>query len=470
MDWRGLAWSAAAGALIFGPMALAAPLSTVPPPVDQAIARDILEELIAIDTVEPRGSRAAAEALAKRFRDAGLADVQILAPDEAPNKADAVVRLKGSGKARPVLWICHLDVVEAKPEDWTVPPFQVTVKDGFLYGRGTADVKGECAAIAESLIRLKREGYVPDRDIIAAFTSDEESGATNGVEWLLKAHRPLIGAEFVLNPDGGGGSMRAGKPLFFAVQTSEKIYLTFQLETTNKGGHSSLPVKENAIVRLTEGVARLAKHEFPVHLTDTTRDYFREMAAFETGQKKADMLAVAGPGPDPAAVERLSADALGHAQLRTTCVFTQIEGGHAENALPQRARASYQCRVMPGETQEQIQAQVLKALDDPQIAVTVISPMKPTPESPPRPALMAKVAQAVHSIHPGIPVIPWMDLGASDGVYTRSVGLPTYAMGSIFGDMDDVRIHGRDERIGVQQFSEGVELTYRFMKATSAAR
>jgi acetylornithine deacetylase/succinyl-diaminopimelate desuccinylase-like protein len=469
MGWGRLA--AGAALAMAGTVAAAAlPVSTVPPPADQVLARDILKELIGINTVEPRGSRPAAEALARRFKDAGFTEVQVLAPDDAPNKADAVVSLKGSGKAKPVLWICHLDVVEAKPEDWTVPPFELTEKDGFLYGRGTGDVKGECAAMAESLIRMKREGFRPDRDIIAAFTSDEEGGPVNGVEWLLKTHRPLVDAEFVLNPDGGGGSMKNGKPLFFAVQTSEKIYLTFQLEAKNKGGHSSLPVKENAIVRLTEGVARLAQYEFPVHLTDTTRGYFREMSAFESGQRRADMLSVAGPDSDPAAVERLSADALGHAQLRTTCVFTHIEGGHAENALPQRARASYQCRVMPGETQDEIQAQVLKALADPQIAVTVISPMKPTPESPPRPDLMAKVTQAVHSIHPGIPVIPWMDLGASDGVFTRSEGLPTYAIGSIFGDMDDVRIHGRDERIGIQQFNEGVELTYRFMKATSAAK
>jgi acetylornithine deacetylase/succinyl-diaminopimelate desuccinylase-like protein len=463
----------AAGAVLAmaGTVASAAPpTSSVPPPADQALARDILKELIGINTVEPRGSRPAAEAMARRFSEAGFADVQVLAPDDAPNKAQAVVRLKGSGKARPVLWICHLDVVEAKPEDWTVPPFELTEKDGFLYGRGTGDVKGECAAMAESLIRLKREGFVPQRDIVAAFTSDEEGGPMNGVEWLLKTHRPLIDAEVVLNPDGGGGSLKNGKPLFYAVQTSEKIYLTFQLETTNKGGHSSLPVKENAIVRLSEGVARLAKYEFPVHLTETTRGYFREMAAFEAGQKKADMLAVAGPSPDPGAIERLSADALGHAQLRTTCVFTQVSGGHAENALPQRARASYQCRVMPGETQEEIQAQVAKALDDPQIAVSVIQPMRPSPESPPDPKLMAAFTGGVHAIHPGIPVIPWMDLGASDSIYTRAAGIPSYAIGSIFGDMDDVRIHGRDERIGVQQFNEGVELTYLFMKATSAAR
>lgn len=456
------------GAAALGLAAAAQAASPGPSAADKALAREMLAEQIAINTVLPRGTTDSATALAARF-EAGGFETRVVAPADKPHKGNLVVRLKGSGKAKPVMWMCHLDVVEAKPEDWTVAPFTLSEKDGYFYGRGTSDVKGECVAMASALIRLKRQGFIPDRDIIAIFTADEESGDANGVDFLLKQHRPLVDAEFVMNPDGGGGASKNGKPQFFGVQTSEKIYVTFQLEATNKGGHSSVPPKDNAIVRVAEAVGRLNAYDFPLRLTETTRLSMVKMAPFETGQLRADMLAVAAATPDRAAARRLAKDPVRNAQLRTTCVATGINGGHAENALPQRSQAVIQCRMMPGETQGEVKAQIEKVVADPQVVVTVINEANPSPESPPTPQVIGAIERAVQAIHPGLPVTPWMDLGASDGVYTRGAGIPTYAAGSIFGDLDDIRAHGRDERIGVQRFAEALQLTYLLMKETSRA-
>lgn len=441
--------------------------SPLPPAADRQLAHDILKELIAIDTVHEHGTLPAAQAIQARLKAAGFADgdVSLLAIPEHPTQGQLVVRLRAKApRAKPVLWIGHLDVVEAKAEDWTVDPFVLTEKDGWWYGRGTQDMKGEDAAILAAVIRLKREGFVPDRDLILAFTSDEESGDANGVDWLLKTHRDLVDAALVINPDGGGGAFQQGKRLAYGVQTSEKVYVTFQAEATDKGGHSSVPEPNNPIYRLAAGLGRVAAYHFPVATSETTRGWFAKQASYETGQVAADMLAISRLPIDQAAAERLSANPNRAARLRTTCVATEISGGHAENALPQRARASIQCRMFPGDTEAGVKAQLEKVIADPQIRLTTIAPANPAPDSPPDPALFGRIAKVVQAEWPGVDIVPIMDLGASDSIYTRAAGIPSYALSAIWSDLDDNRAHGRDERIGQTDFYEGVEYAYRLMR------
>lgn len=452
-------------------LAQAPPPGPLPPPADRALARDILKELVETNTTFEHGTVPAAQAVARRLLAAGFpaADVQVLTPAAYPTKSNTVVRLRGDGKARPVLFICHLDVVEARPEDWSVDPFKLTEKDGYFYGRGSFDMKDDDSAVLESLIRLKREGYVPDRDIIVAFTADEEAGSgdTNGVRWLLADHRDLVDAAFVINPDSGGGDLDHGRRLDLNFQTSEKTYVTYTATVTSPGGHSSLPEPDNAIYRLSEGLVRLSKAPFPARVTPTTRAYFREMAPTQSGQTRADMLTVAqGPGPGfEAAAGRLSATAEYNAQLRTTCVATLLSAGHAENALPQRAQATIQCRLLPGDTAEATEAALAERFADPRIGLAVLYTPAPNPESPLDPAVMKAVAGVAQGMWPGVPLFPMMGVGASDSIYTRAAGLPSYGVGGAFSDMNDNRAHGRDERVGVTAYYEDVEFTYRLMKA-----
>lgn len=462
-------WLACA-ALCLAPAARAAtPLS---PPQDQAFAHDVLKELVEINTVQKNGTRIAAEAVARRLKAAGVpdADVQVLAPDDNPSQANIVARLHGKGRGKPVLFIVHLDVVEARPEDWTYDPFKLTEKDGWFYGRGTLDIKGDLTAVLTAFLRLKREHFVPDRDIIIAFTADEETAGWNGVKFLLKNHRELIDAGMVLNPDAGAPAIRNGRRIYYGFQTSEKTYTAFRLEATNPGGHSSVPRPDNAIYQLAHALERVEAFRFPVMTTATTRAYFEKTAALETGQTAADLRAVARTDPDPADVERLSANPERAAYFRTTCVATQLEGGHAENALPQRARAVVQCRVMPGQTTAEVKAVLEKVVADPAVTVTEVRPPEASPESPPTPQVTALFTETAHSMWPGLLVMPVMDLGASDSVHTRAAGMPTYGSWSIFFDLDDDRAHGKDERISVQSFYEGVEFTYRLMKAAASMK
>jgi acetylornithine deacetylase/succinyl-diaminopimelate desuccinylase-like protein len=459
-------------ALVLGGVAAKADLPPAPMPPEQikVLARDVLQKMIETNTVHANGTLKLAEALAARFHDAGFSpeDVALLAPPDHPTQGNVVVRLHGKGKGRALLAIVHLDVVEAKPEDWTVDPFQLTEKDGYFYGRGTLDIKGDAAALATTLIRLKSENFVPDRDIIVAFTSDEEGGDSNGVDWLLRTHRDLIDAELALNPDSGGGISKGDKRLYIGLQTSEKTYVTFRAEVTNKGGHSSLPEPDNAIYRLAAGLVRLSKLSFPVHTNPTTKAWFGEMAKLESGQLRRDMEAMSKPELDPAAVKRLEGRMFYNAMLHTTCVATLLDGGHAENALPQRAGAAIQCRMMPEDSEAATKALIEKTLADPRIKVSVISPAAPGPESPLSAPVTAKMRQVVDSMWPGLPVVPDMDAGASDSKYTRAVGIPTYGITGIFTDIDDNRAHGRDERIRVNDYYGDVEFTYRELKAFSA--
>jgi acetylornithine deacetylase/succinyl-diaminopimelate desuccinylase-like protein len=452
------------------PLADPQPAGPVPPPADQALARDILKELIEINSTHAHGSTGVAHAIERRLLAAGFAreDLAFVAPADRPAKGNVVVRLRGTGKAkaRPVLFLGHLDVVEAKPEDWSVDPFKLTEKDGYYYGRGTIDMKDGDAAMVASLVRLKREGFTPKRDLIFAFTADEEAGGdANGPAFLLAEHRDLIDAALAINLDGGGGTLKDGKRLYVEVGTSEKTYVTFTAETTSPGGHGSLPGADNAIYRLADGLGRLETFKFPVSTTATTRASFAAFADLVGGTDAPDMRAVSGPSGDSAAAERLSRDPYFNAQLRTTCVATLIAGGHAENALPQRARATIQCRMIPGDTAEHVATLLTSALSDPKIALTLDAAPILSPESPPTPEILALAAKVSHSMWPGVPVVPTMATGFSDDRRTRAAGIPSYDMSGEFSPMGENRAHGRDERVGVREFDESVEYTYRLIRA-----
>jgi acetylornithine deacetylase/succinyl-diaminopimelate desuccinylase-like protein len=452
--------------------AWAATPGPVPPADDQELARAIFKELVEIKTTHDLGSTIAARAIEQHLLKAGFPseDVVFVAPADHPMKGNLVVRYRGKGRAQPVLFLGHLDVVEARAEDWSVDPYLLTEKDGWYYGRGTIDMKEGDAALLESLIRLKREHFRPERDLIVAFTADEEAGGdSNGPALLLKEHRDLVNASLVINLDGGGGDYKNGERQMFEVGTSEKTYVTYTLETTSPGGHGSLPGPDNAIYRLADGLGRLEAWRFPVMLTDTTRAFFTRLADIDPGPLSADMRAIARNPEDSSAAQRLSQNVRFNALLRTTCVATLISGGHAENALPQRARATIQCRMMPGDSAEHVQSALVAALNDPKISVTLDAAPIVSPESAPTPQIMAKVAAVAHSMWPKVPIVPTMATGFSDDRQTRNAGMPSYDLSGIWIDDDENRAHGRDERVGVREFDESVEYTFRLMKAFSKA-
>ncbi|MEO5894166.1 MAG: M20/M25/M40 family metallo-hydrolase [Vicinamibacterales bacterium] len=445
----------------------ASPFAQAPSPHDR-LAREIYAELVNIDTSSNAGTTRAADAMAKRLRDAGFpaADVQVLGME--PKEHNLVARLRGTGAKKPVLLLAHIDVVDARKEDWTVDPFTFQEKDGYFYGRGTSDDKAQAAVWIATLIRLKQEGFTPERDLIVALTADEEGwGPANGVDWLLKNHRPLIDAEFALN-EGGAGQLKNGRRVLNEVQAAEKHYATFRLEATNKGGHGSLPVKDNAIYQLATALGNLARYEFPIRLTEVTTAFFQRTAAIVGGEVGADMKAVAAAAtPDPAAVERLSKTTLYNAFLRTTCVATMLDGGHAENALPQRARATVNCRIIPGEAPADVRRTIDRVIADPGVVVTPLTNYPPSPVSPLRSDLMKSVESITNELWPGVPVVPVMATGGTDGMFLRIAGIPTYGISGMFQDIDDVRMHGRDERLGVAAFYEGREFLYRLVKAVA---
>ncbi len=447
----------------------------------KALSHDVFKQLIEINSTDSVGSvTAASEAMAQRFRDAGFADadIQILGPAGKDRKKNVVVRLHGTGKHKPILLIGHLDVVEAHREDWTTDPFKFVEKDGFYYGRGTQDMKSGDAIMVTTLIRFKKEGYKPDRDIILALTSDEEGGQSNGVDWLLKNHRELIDAEFVFNHDGGGILSENGKPVMMTVDATEKLYADFQVSATNPGGHSSLPRPDNAIYSLVDALARLQKYQFPFELNEVTRAYYEHMAKVATPERAADIRAMLKTPPDAAAVARLSQDAIDNSTTHTTCVATRLNAGHANNALPQRAEANVNCRIAPGQSAEDIRQELIKVFADAKIKVRYvdnfgnISDSAPDRKSLPPPPLRRDVFGPLEKITaemwPGIPVIPEMATGASDGIYTMSAGLPTYGISGIAIDRDDIRAHGKDERVGIESYYKGVDFYYRYLKAVTS--
>jgi len=448
-------------------------LNVAAQPDDQGrqLSHDIFKQLIEINTTDSVGNvSAASEAMAQRLRDAGYPESDIFIGGPTDRKKNLVVRLHGSGAHKPVLLIGHLDVVEARREDWTTDPFQFVEKDGYFYGRGTQDMKDGDAIMVTTLIRFKKEGYVPDRDIILALTADEEGGDYNGVDWLIKTHRDLVDAEFVLNHDGGGITLLHGKPLMMEVDATEKLYADYTLTVTNRGGHSSLPVPDNAIYHLTDGLARLEKYKFPLELNNVTRAYYKAEAKIESGRRAADMLAILKTPPDMQAVARLSKEPADNSTLHTTCVATRLNAGHANNALPQLAQANVNCRIEPGHSREEIRKVLERVLAHPQIKVAYVETTSGNAETkayappPVRPELMNALRKTVNEMWPGMPIIPSMADGASDAVYTNAAGMPTYGVGGDAIERDDTRAHGKDERMRQDSFYRGVEFYYRFLK------
>jgi acetylornithine deacetylase/succinyl-diaminopimelate desuccinylase-like protein len=434
-------------------------------------AREIFKQLIEINTTDtPAGSvTKAAEAIAARLKGAGFpaADVTVAGPD--PRKFNLVARYRGAGARKPLLLLAHLDVVEAKREDWSFDPFVFLERDGFFYGRGTSDDKSMAATLTANLIRLKEEGFKPDRDLILALTADEEGGSFNGVEWLLKNKRDLIDAELAVN-EGGWGEMRKGKYQINQVQAAEKVYQDFRLESRNPGGHSSRPIRDNAIYHVADALARLEKFEFPTNLGEITRTYFERMAGLEADPKlAAAMRAATQPTPDRQAVRLLSGtSSYYNALMRTTCVATRLEGGHANNALPQLAAANVNCRILPGESPAGVKAKLEEVIADPKVSVGFVDEATPSQPSPLTPAVMQPIEAISAAMFPGVTVVPMMSTGATDGLYLRNAGIPTYGIEGTFYEIDDNRSHGRDERVGAKQFYEGLEFQYRLIKALAA--
>jgi acetylornithine deacetylase/succinyl-diaminopimelate desuccinylase-like protein len=447
-----------------------------------ALAHDIFRQLIEINTTDSVGNvTTAAEAMAKRFLAAGFpaADVVVAGPND--RKKNLVVRLRGTGRHRPVLLIGHLDVVEARREDWSTDPFRLIEKDGYFYGRGTLDMKSGDAIMSTTLLRMKREGFQPSRDVILALTADEEAGCCNGVEWLLANRRELVDAEFVLNHDGIAGYSiltEHGVPEMFALSGAEKTYADYQLTVTNRGGHSSLPRPDNAIYQLSAALLRVSGHPFRFELNDITRGYFARIASSSNGETAADMRAILQTPPAKDAIERLSRRPEYASIMHTTCVATRFEAGHANNALPQRAEAVVNCRILPGHSKEEVRRELIAVLEDPQITVRYVADdgrisdtapeVRGTPPSPVLPQLLRPLESTVNATWPHLPVVPFMNAGATDGIFTRAAGLPTFGVAGIAVDRDDVRAHGRDERVGVASFYTGNEFYYRFLKALTA--
>lgn len=437
---------------------------------DSVRTAEIFEELIEIPSVSATPETVeAARAMAERLRGAGFpeADLHVLEP--LPDVGMLVARYRGSGARPPILLLAHIDVVPALPEDWSTPPFELTVQDGWWYARGSTDNKAGAAILIANFVRYRQEGFVPDRDLIVVLTGDEETNS-EAINWAVSREgRELIDdPEFALNTDAGGGALRNGREAMFEVQASEKVYLSFQLEVTNPGGHSSQPRPDNAINTLAAGLVRLAGHTWPVRLNEVTRAFFERSAAIEGGQLGDDMRALAANPADSAAAARLSQSPHLNALLRTTCVATMLEAGHAQNALPQSARATVNCRILPGESPDEVEATLVSVLADTDIRVSRFAEPTASPPSPLTDEILGTIERLVEEKWPGIPVVPTMSTGATDGLYVRNAGIPVYGVGAIFEDPEDNRAHGRDERVAIHRFYEALDYWYRMVKELSS--
>lgn len=442
-------------------------------------ARDVLKQLIEINTTDSKGNvSTSAEAMAQRLLAAGFpaADLKLAGPND--RKKNLVLRYRGTGKQKPILFLGHLDVVEALRTDWTTDPFQLVEKDGYFYGRGTEDMKAGDAILVMAFLRLKREGFVPDRDLILALTADEEGGTSNGVDWLLKQHRDWIDAEFCINLDGGEFEKLKGKRVLAGLQASEKVYADYILETTNPGGHSSVPGPENAIYELSAALLKVQNFAFPVHISEITRNYFKHSAELSSGSLAADLRGAAKEPPDPESLKHLANIPYYNSLLRTTCVATMLSGGHARNALPQTARANVNCRIFPGEDPEDVRKTLVRVVGNPKVKISAVAevladnqlaPLVGVPPSPLNPDLIKVYEQTLATMWTGLPVVATMSTGASDGRYLRVAGIPTYGIACMFFDMEDERAHGKDERVEVEEYYQGVEFGYRFTKALGSS-
>ena len=461
--------AAAAAALLVTALPLAAQDRPDRPPRTrwETQARAMLEELTEINTTHSVGNTmTAAEAMAKHMRAAGFPAEDVVLIENAPKKGNLIVRYRGRNTGRkPVLLLSHLDVVEADPKDWTLPPFEFIEKGGVFYGRGVADDKDEGAIHLTILLRMKAEGVVPDRDIIVALTADEEGGPANGVDWILKNRPELLRAEFAFN-EGGGGRMEEGKKVSNDVQASEKKVANFTLEATNPGGHSSQPRPDNAIYQLAGALDRLGKYHFPVRLNEVTREYFRRQAAIVGGETGAAMRRLVEDERDSLAAKVIAKDPANNSRMRTTCVATMLEGGHAMNALPQRARATVNCRILPDETTEQVQRRIVAALADTGVKVTVQRGAADSPPSPLTNELLTFIEQTTQEMWPGMPVVPTMSTGATDSRFLRNFGIPVYGISGLFYESPNA--HGMNEHIEAQAFYDGLEFMYRLVRKITA--
>jgi acetylornithine deacetylase/succinyl-diaminopimelate desuccinylase-like protein len=446
---------------------------------DRAEAREIFKQLIEINTTDtPQGNvTTGSAAMQKRFLDAGFPaeDVRLLGPD--PRKQNLVVRLRAGSPAteKPVLFLCHMDVVEALRSDWSTNPFEFVEKDGYYYGRGTQDMKDSDAALVATLLRLHREGYKPKRDLILALTADEEGGRFNGAGWLVREHRDLVDAAYVINPDSGGVELDHGRAVVADVEATEKVYADFQITATNPGGHSSRPRPDNAIYELMAALGKLGAYTFPFEMNEVTRTYFQSLAGQETGQTAEDIRAVLATPPDHTAVARLSAEPSFNSNFRTTCVATRLKAGHANNALPQTAEANVNCRIFPGHSPEEIRMQLVNLFGDAKLKVRFVSDAGVVAETAPArkamvppapiPEVFEPLTRLTQAMWPGIPVTPVMENGASDSIYFAQVGIPSYGFSAIALERDDDRAHGQDERLPVDSYWKSLDFFYLFAKS-----
>ena len=448
------------------------------PEQDRVLARQIFKEFIETNSQDSNGSVTAVSVAARNeLLKAGFAPADLILAGPNDRKQNLVVRYHGvpGSKLKPILIIGHEDVVEARRSDWTTDPYTLVEKGGYFYGRGTQDMKDGDADVVESFIRLKREGYVPDRDITLALTADEEGGKSNGVSWLVKNRPELMQAAFVINPDGEGPTLRDGKATELDVEATQKTYADFHIVATNRGGHSSEPRPDNAIYELMHALLKLEASPFPVELNDVTRAQLEASEKVSTPQRAADIRGILQTPPDPAAVADFSKDPEDNAILRTTCVATMLKGGHAPNALPGEADANVNCRILPGHSQEDTRKTLIGIFDDPKLTVEymaddgTLSPTAPNRESQPPPPLLASVFDPLHQVAaelwPGMVVIPSMSVGASDSIYTMQAGIPSYGIGGAAIEYNDNRMHGRDERLSVDSYYKSVEFFYLYLKA-----
>jgi acetylornithine deacetylase/succinyl-diaminopimelate desuccinylase-like protein len=449
---------------------------------DRALAREIFKQLIEINTTDtPKGNvTTATAAMQQRFLDAGFPaeDVHLLGPD--PRKQNLVVRLRAAGvpTSKPVLFLCHMDVVEALRSDWHTDPFEFVEKDGYYYGRGTQDMKDSDAALVFTFLRLHKEGYKPHRDLILALTADEEGGSFNGAQWLVQQHRELVDAAFVINPDSGGIELDHGRAVVADVEATEKVYSDFQVTAVNPGGHSSRPRPDNAIYELTAALDKLAAYSFPFELNDVTKTYFSNLAGQETGQTATDIRAILASPPDLAAAARLSADPSFNSNFRTTCVATRLSAGHANNALAQTAQANVNCRIFPGHSPEEIRQQLIGLFSDPKLTVKYVSDSYQASDTaperkamvppPPIREVFEPLTKLTQAIWPGVPVTPVMENGASDSIYFAQAGIPSYGYSAIALERDDERAHGQDERLPIDSYWKSLDFLYSFLQALGA--
>src|SRR3954454_23972934 len=443
--------------------------SGMPPEAERNLAREIYKEMVEIKSGYTTGATTpVAEAVASRLEAAGFPKADIFVGGAIPTKANLVVRYRGTGRNKPLLLLAHTDVVEAKREDWSMDPFTFNEKDVYFYGRGTGDDKGQAAVWIANLIRYKREGFRPDRDLIVALTADEEGGGPfNGVQWLIQNKKELIDADFCLN-EGGYGDQISGKRVSNNIEVAEKYVINFRLEVRNKGGHSSMPVPDNAIYHLAGALDRVGKFGFPLKVNEVTKAFFGALAKIETGPIKADLEKTAAG--DAGAMQRVAnAATMWNSTLRTTCVATQVEAGHAKNALPQLAAANVNCRVLPDETREQVTATLKRVIGDDQVAVSIDGDDKEGPMSPMRDDILRAANRVTDTMWPGVPLVPQMVMYATDGKYLRNSGIPTYGIQGFFYERDDIRWHGRDERLSVQSYYEGQTFLYELVKALSSS-